>query len=204
MASFFKSLKKYSLTILTLTISVLTLFVYVRQTNLLSKQTETLIQQSKVSLWPYLVINTNMAFNDDGTLSKYSIVVYNSGTGPAIIEKVVLSLNGKEFRSWDDFYSHVLPDTVRHVQATIHTLHQQVVSTSETYTFIGWDRDIAVANYLLEKGVLADLKVSICYKSVFDECWTVTAKNFSPLGQLQIERVQSDRCQLEATTYFVN
>ena len=195
-------LKKYSLTILTLTISILTLFVYVRQTSLLTKQTSILIQQTKASSWPYLSIVPNYEKTEDGGYSKYEILVVNNGTGPAIIEKVVVRLNGKEYLNWDDFYS-ILPTGFKQGQTKSHTLYQQVLKPGDIYTLVGWNKNMDVASYLLEHGILSDLEIAICYKSFFDEYWTITTKGFSLEKHPQIERIQSDECQLQANTYFI-
>lgn len=199
-------LRRNSLTILTLTISVLTLFVYVRQTNLLSEQTEALIRQNKASFWPHLTIGAGMSAREskEGVVfDEYNISVMNQGVGPAIIEKVVVKVKEKEYSSWKELFDDYLPDTIaREYRQGI--LSKNVFLPGKYEQIINFQHNLEIVNLLHSKNVLQNLEIIVCYKSIYDEYWTVTINDISHYTKTQIEWVKSDACLLEAKTYFAD
>lgn len=197
-------LKQNSLTILTVTVSILTLMIYVRQTNILSKQTEMLLEQSKASSWPYLSIGADMSFDDENmSFGEYRVIVANFGVGPAIIEKVVIKVKDKEFSNWDEFTQHFFPDNMSK-KFTRHSLYDRVIMPGDMVTVIDLHQNLPMADHLYKKDVLKNLEIMICYKSVYNDYWMVSCKDFSSLKKSNISRSQSTSCQLKAKTYFMN
>ena len=194
MSNFSKFLKNNSANILALTVSVLTLFIYVRQTNILAEQT-------RASLWPYVSINH--ITSNEGTIhpiiSSFNITVKNSGTGPAIVERVVVKINSIEVEFWGDLYNKVSPPF--DFGCTNETLFGKVIMPGETIKFIDFSNNFELMNYLYSEH-FDNLEIAICYKSVYDEYWTVSVKGFG-WKQHIIERQKSNKCTLNATTYFV-
>lgn len=75
-------------------ISLVTLIIFVRQTNIMDKQ-------SRLSALPYLMVEQSS--NSEQHRIQFSIV--NHGVGPAIVESRKIIYNGKEYDQ--DFYQFV-------------------------------------------------------------------------------------------------
>jgi hypothetical protein len=191
MSNFYKFIKNNSASILALTFSALTLFIYVRQTNILAEQT-------RASLWPYVQISYYRAI--EGTfpnISAFYITVNNSGTGPAIVERVVMKVNGIEVENWFDFTKKVSAP-FESFNISITGLWDKVIMPGETIKIVDFSNDFELMNYLYSEH-FDNLEIAICYKSVYDEYWTVVAKGFGGKHH-DIERHnKSKKCTLNAT-----
>ena len=194
MSNFLKFIKNNSASILALTVSTLTLFIYVRQTNILAEQT-------RASLWPYVKIDYEASNAETFPhINTFYITVNNSGTGPAIVERVVLKVNGIEIANWDDFFEKLsIPFDL--VKYSNNSLWDRVIMPGETIKFIDFSNDFELMNYLYPEH-FDNLEIAICYKSVYEEYWTVIVKGFGG-NEHVIERHKSKKCVLKASTYFL-
>ena len=68
-------------------ISFITLYIFIRQTNIMERQ-------SHLSVMPYLLIETS----ENSGNQTYSVDLVNHGVGPAIIDQVVIRYKGREYR----------------------------------------------------------------------------------------------------------
>ncbi len=68
-------------------ISFITLYIFIRQTNIMERQ-------SHLSVMPYLLIETS----ENRGNQTYSVDLVNHGVGPAIIDQVVIRYKGREYR----------------------------------------------------------------------------------------------------------
>jgi len=198
--SYFQNFFKKNLaTILALTVSLLTLFVYVRQTNILSEQTKLLAEQTRASLWPHVCIESSISHGGFYPLiTSFSIIVRNDGTGPAIVEHVVLKINGIEVETWDDFEEKVSPPF--EFGYSNDGLFDKVIMPGESIKFVEFSNNFELLNYLYSEH-FDHLEIAICYKSIYNEYWTVVNKGFGN-KQTVVERYQSDACK-QNVTYFI-
>jgi hypothetical protein len=80
-------------------ISFLTLYIFIRQTNIIERQ-------SHLSVMPYLNVETS----NNREENSFAIDLINHGVGPAIIENVAIHHNGKEYDlQLSDFMNRYLP-----------------------------------------------------------------------------------------------
>ena len=198
MSKFLDSVRKNTLTILALTISLFTLFMYVRQTNIL-------VQQTKASSWPYLVLGKSLyqstSYSDSSLVNIDTLEIYvtNKGTGPAIIERAIVKINDEEIKVWYDLYKVVsVPDSIE-ITHVIRPIYQEVIMPGEKILLINWNGNPEMASYINSK--IQNLEIAICYQSIHGDYWTVSRKDFVGVGD--ISRIQSKDCNLNAKTYFV-
>jgi len=197
-------LKNHLLTIITLTVSLFTLLMYVRQTNLLTKQTDILIQQNKATTWPHLYVGRSVSFdrgNTDGIPNMCNILIINQGNGPAIIEKVVMRLDGNEVERWNDFYKLAkVPSDINCFQNN-SPLRNRVIKPAETIELISWYDHPQLIKYIYPK--LKDLELEICYRSVLNEYWTIKRSSFEGESYYDDNVITyQEGCQLKAEKYF--
>lgn len=131
-------------------------------------QTRLMQSQARASVWPHLSIgytyNSNM--DEDGFIWR----IDNNGVGPARIESVALTLDGKPMKSWPA----VLMALGFHGEMRVSTtsLAGEVIPPSlnrETAieTIRVNQRDAAA----LFKAAVPRFRMDVCYCSVYDDCW---------------------------------
>jgi len=151
-----------------LLISLVALSLGAYQARLMNEQTRLMQSQSRASVWPYLSIGYSI--NDIGEKRGCTWEIDNDGVGPARIESVTLSLDGKVLRDWQEvfhalfgdaqvpatysqIYGKVLPPNTNR-QTTIEALHLTDMEQAKAF-FRAQDR----------------FDMTICYCSVYDDCW---------------------------------
>ncbi|QBB70454.1 hypothetical protein ELE36_08775 [Pseudolysobacter antarcticus] len=170
--------------VLALAISFLALATGAYQTRLMQSQ-------AKASVWPYISIGYHYALR--GTDAGFAWRIDNNGVGPARIESVALSLDDKPKRNW----SEVFPVLFGHaeVKAGVSGFNGTVLppnTNRETTIFAIKIEDLEQAKIFFD--AQDRFKMSICYCSVYDECW---------VAQWLKHQVQPvDRCIVENTVQF--
>jgi hypothetical protein len=131
--------------------------------------------------------------NDVGERSGFIWTVQNNGLGPALIQSVIVSVDGKPQSNWNDvckalgitksFSStmsevsgRVLPPDMNR-ETTIDAIH--VIAAPEAKLFYEGRKRLAM---------------EICYCSVYEECWV------AHFGKQKVDRVE--RCSTEGTVQF--
>jgi len=154
--------------LLALAASVLALSLSAYQARLMNEQTRLMQSQSRASVWPYVAIGYSI--NDEGESRGYTWQVSNDGVGPARIESVTMTLDGKPVRRWRELfralfgeadvpatfsqvYGRVLPPSTNR-ETTIDALHLTDMAQAKAF-FAAQDR----------------IEMTICYCSVYDDCW---------------------------------
>ena len=78
------------------------------QARLMRDQTQLMQVQSRASVWPSLAIGENDVHSS--TEDSFTWRVDNNGVGPAKIESVIVSLDGKPYRDWQSVAAVLAPD----------------------------------------------------------------------------------------------
>src|SRR5690349_8061453 len=86
----------------------------------------------RAEVWPHVEISTFV------TPRGASLLVENTGLGPAIIKSVVVTVNGKPRRSWEDVL-RALGDSARAPMSTA-TVVDHALRGGERTTLVGLDR----------------------------------------------------------------
>jgi len=137
-------------------ISMSTLFVYIYQSNLMK-------QQQKMSVWPYL--NYGPSWGQD-----YFIVdLINKGIGPAIIENVTITYDGKEIEGIESIMK-LVPDSIRGSYSFSSLPPGLVIMAGEALTLLNVTEPRAVA-YIMENILTDKLYMAVCYSSVYGDTW---------------------------------
>jgi hypothetical protein len=155
-------------TVSALAFSLLALVTSIYQTRLMQAQTELMQKQSRASVWPYLSI----AENDIHRQGQESFTwrVDNNGVGPAKIESVVVSLDGKPYKTWREIFNVLRPDVPFHAaQSSINGMVLPPSLNRETTVEMVKLDETATAKAFLD--AQSRLQIDICYCSVYDECW---------------------------------
>lgn len=157
-----------------LSISLITLFIFVKQTNIMEKQ-------SHLSAMPYLMIEGS----DQGFDKIFILDLVNHGVGPAIIVDRKITYKGKEYNlEFDEFLKEHMEgmDSVNIISnSTIHKGLAIPAGSTRTIIKIGGG---AKSYYdflkVLEKLSPPDFDYKITYKSIYNDQWFIDATDTEP------------------------
>jgi hypothetical protein len=120
-------------------------------------------RQAEAAVWPHVV-----SYSSNVPNVRWELV--NKGVGPALIRSVRIELGGKPIRRWSELLlaAGVKDPGGKYLHST---LRRRVLSPNEQLpAFSLKEVDAAIANHIhLE---LERLRLSLCYCSVFEECWS--------------------------------
>jgi hypothetical protein len=130
--------------------------------------------QVRAQVWPILEITMGN--------SPIAIHAANKGVGPAIVRDVIVRIDGRPARDWDDILEKVLGPGDHNVY--YNSLNCRIVAAGETFDMLrlhdegGNDARVgkgqSVANKFWDARTRAQIEV--CYCSTLDECWQLVAK----------------------------
>ena len=186
-------------------ISTCALFVSIYQTRVLSLQQEVMAEQqrimtenAKAQLWPNVGIGRSRGY-ENGVISELDFSIGNTGTGPAIIERVTLQYQGKYARNWWELFNLTnLPDTIPQI-ITNSRISGRVLQSGEGSVFLSLSDNQPLMEHFAriieeEQGIT----VTICYKSVFDDHWLLEAK----LGEAGERAFPVETCSIADSSAF--
>jgi hypothetical protein len=140
-------------------------------------QTRVFANQLSAAVWPYV----SFSFTTGDKMVKYTL--NNDGLGPAIIRSAKLTV--------DDKPKNTITQAFRLVQ---HETHHYSISTSSlgAGSVIRPSAGVTVIDYTgpdgraLSAAMRARVKVTICYCSLLDQCWTIaTSTSFAAPAQVR-------------------
>lgn len=111
-------------------------------------------QYAKASVWPQIEM-----FHNNGS-DIFQLTVTNRGNGPASIKYARVEYQGKFLKSWRDF------DNIPSISTS--AISKRTISPGQTITTLSY-RGEEVAPFM---EIAKALDFSLCYCSVYDECWT--------------------------------
>ena len=170
---------------LALSVSIFALAIGAWQTRLMQGQ-------ARASVWPFIAMG--YTYNSNTDMNGFVWHVDNNGVGPAKVETVTLSIDGKPMKRWTDVLAE-LGLHHRSLNVSTSSLSGDVIppnlnreTTIEALRIN--DREVAT----LFKGAIDRFKMDICYCSVYDECWVAHWQ------QTKVDSVH--RCDATGLTLF--
>ena len=153
--------------------SLCALVVSFYQAHLMNEQSLIIFSQGKAAALPILEFDNWRSFDDNG-IKSYKIVVENKGTGPLIIENILLKYNGELILNWNELFSKYPNSDKLDLWMTNEVLSGSVLSAGETLVFIDSNNNTDLAKLLYE--VMDDIKIKVCYTSVYGDWFQDTIK----------------------------
>jgi|tagenome__1003787_1003787.scaffolds.fasta_scaffold20969246_3 hypothetical protein len=145
---------------------------------------------------PYLQIDTSTLETDLETPA-LRLTVQNQGVGPARIAEVIMTVNGQPVGDFNTLVDHCCAPGllqaahrgtkqfrgIRNGEVILSSLRDRMIRPGEAIDAFDWhitDANHAIVD-LLRSGIASNaINVSVCYCSVFDDCWTRTDDDRRP------------------------
>lgn len=167
------------LSISAMSISFLTLVIFVYQTNLLSKQ-------NYLSILPYLALTTTYNKGED----TFELNLENHGVGPAIIESISVSYQGKteDLAEYGNSTIAYLQAKKPRLDSIKHLSHSTVdwgmaIPVNSKFNVVAvrnspvdYELMVAELGSLLEEGMVFE----VIYKSIQNERWRIGSDSMEP------------------------
>ena len=177
--------------------AVAAVVVAIFQTQLMSEEAELERTHARLSVKPILWVSGN--WSDNPNQPHFSIVLVNRGLGPAVIEQFSVNYKGQYLDDWDAFVE-AASDGEFSIAGDNENINAWSLSTVSPGTIVpassrvrpfGIDENVELTRALVRAG--DDLKVSVCFCSIYQECWRAETTQ-------RPSRVNS--CQFDQRTYF--
>ena len=119
-------------------------------------------RHDSASVWPHLEFGITLAQQTSG------MQVSNSGVGPAIVQSVAVSVDGRAVRSWPEVFKLVLDTSPPKYSSA--SVSDRVIRAGETVNWFQLPTDILPPDI---QARIARVAIEVCYASVYDEHWIV-------------------------------
>lgn len=140
-------------------IAILALFATLRESNEVRRQTA-------AAVWPY--VQVQISDFDAGEKAAFSLSFTNTGVGPAKVRSLRMEIAGEPVPDWEDLLARLgqSPDSPYGRDFISH----RVLAPGESVTIFQTDHPPLVR--ALQAAIRRpDSVLSMCYCSIFDECW---------------------------------
>jgi hypothetical protein len=169
---------------LALAVSVFALAIGAYQTHLMQGQ-------ARASVWPFLTIG--YTYSNDTDDNGFIWQVDNNGVGPAKVQTVTLSLDGKPMRHWSEVLT-ALGVTAPTPHSTTSLVGDVIPPSINRETTVPAIRINARDTASRFHDALARLRMEICYCSVYDDCWI---SRFQHNGAEEVARCEAPAVAFE-------
>ena len=120
-------------------------------------------QHDRAEVWPHVELSVYT------TPTGAAIYLENSGIGPAIINSVVVTVDGHPRRNWGDAAQALLGGNPSLTQTS--TVVDRAVRPGDKIIMVGVGKESLTPGFWQHVGRLA---VRVCYASVFDDHWLLS------------------------------
>ena len=168
------------MSILAVLISLGALGVSLFEANIMRDQQQIMQEQKKASVWPYLEANSQYSydFKDENWKVRLNYSILNKGVGPAKIVDSELKVGDKIVEKYSELIELVdaiLQDSSEHTETVTaeisYGIPSGILSPDETFQLL--QLNVPRTKKGTEIVDLLQIEFSVCYCSIYDDCWTV-------------------------------
>ena len=139
-------------------------------------ETSLIRQQQHASVWPHVMVGPSIQSE------RFMFLVSNTGIGPARIKDVEVTVDDEPVRNWVSMLE-VITDDSGPFNFSMSMINGRVLSAGESYE-IFWMVDGSEGDDENFVRQLSDdwerIDITVCYCSVYDDCWTVQMSENNP------------------------
>lgn len=175
-------------------VSVASLYLAIHHGHVMQQMAEANARMVTATSWPSISYSTSNA-DESGQGSRLRFSLTNKGIGPARIEGMEVSYDGKPVKSLHDLLKTCCSNGgAAHLAWRLSTANGEILRPGEEKDFLHIFKTANEAEWARLSELPGKVSVKVCYCSVFDECWVTQ----STVGQ-KAARVQA--CPADWTQY---
>ncbi|MCO7224767.1 hypothetical protein [Pleionea sp. CnH1-48] len=154
--------------------------VAIVQTQVMREEAELERTHTRLSVRPFIVINSHTdTTNSQGS---FSIEIKNEGLGPAVIESFLLELEKKKISGWRALVDAAKKNEKNNqlsLKISESTINKGMLLPAGGHRqFLRLEADVEFIKRVKNVGDKALL--SLCYCSLYEECWAITSEMERP------------------------
>lgn len=119
-------------------------------------------QHDRAEVWPH--VEVGLFVENTGA----NLQVENTGLGPAVVESIEVSIDGKPQHNWRGILHAVVGDSLR--PYSNNTVYEHGIRPGDRVNLLGLPRESLPTPFWEQ---MKRIVVTICYRSVFGERWIV-------------------------------
>jgi hypothetical protein len=172
---------------------VTSLVVAIVHSQTLERMADANAKLVETNSWPFLSYNTANG-------KKISLSIVNDGVGPAKIQTIEVTWEGRPRRDAVDFLQACCGFTPGTGDVEYELIAGRVLRAGQSLNIVSLprtDANDAAWNRLNSARISPALSVNMCYCSVFDECWK------EDIVRLSLKPLPVDRCVAPAVTFNI-
>ena len=147
-------------------------------------QAEATEKMQVASVWPR--VSYNNANGGSGADGYITLALVNKGVGPAVLHGLRVEYAGRAYRDMRSLLEACCGEVAKGHSMTVATMRGEVLRPGEEAIFARLEaKGTQAALYDRFNRERLKLKISTCYCSVFDECWTDTDNGAGPRAVAQ-------------------
>ncbi|QFU76466.1 hypothetical protein EY643_12805 [Halioglobus maricola] len=128
-------------------------------------------EQTAAAVWPF--VQLMVEDYDKGEEAGFSLSFTNAGVGPAKMQDVRVSIDGKVTRNWSELVASV--DGEAGAAVNRNFISDRVIRADETVVMLSTN-NADLARKLMGAVTKPRGVVTFCYCSIFDECWLADSR----------------------------
>ncbi len=118
--------------------------------------------QRAATVWPYLEVGR---YSIQG--KEYGFMVHNKGVGPAIIKQMEVTVDDVPYQGWSSAFRAMIEENIN-ISSIYSSTNKSVIAVQEMRKLV----DITDVDVIRKIQAAPDnIQVSICYCSIFEDCW---------------------------------
>lgn len=152
-------------------VSVVSLGVAILHGKTMENMAEANARLVSANSWPFLTFGAGIVTT--GGIPRINLHIANAGVGPAKIESAELIWKGVAYRSDPDFLKACCDVDLPPDKYDSNLVTNEVLRAGDPIEFLGLAQSADPKAFdRLKRAMLSrDLKLVVCYCSIFDECW---------------------------------
>lgn len=167
--------------------SLMQAFIMKDQFKVMVEQQKLMVEQYKASTWARIELGANVSVGEKNFIQLF---VRNAGTGPALIESVKITYNGKPYMRWGQIYKAL--NINNYTTVSTYQLRQKTLISGENISFFRTD-DSNLALAIVQN--IDKFKIEICYKSVYGAFFLHTGSQKNGAYELDTQEVKNNPIQ---------
>ena len=157
-------------------VSLASLYLAIHHGHVMQEMAEANARMVTATSWPRVSYSTSNV-DAAGATPQIRLTLTNKGIGPARIEGMELSYDGKPMANADALLKTCCSSKGEAQQRWISSANGEILRPGEEKNFLKLNHTADAQQWAVLNDLPAKVAVKVCYCSVFDECWVTQSSS---------------------------